>query len=359
MITRRQFAAGSLIAAGALAPAPLIAQSNPFLPVETWPTASLAELGFDPALGERLIAALPNFPAATGVCVVRYGHLGFEHYRNGYDATTLVNIRSVTKSVTSTLVGIALGRGELESIDLTVGDLLPDRIPADADHAVANIALRSFLSMTSGLWWDTHDDWPMLLAAENWVENTLRQPIVAPQGTTYLYNTGGSHLIGVALETVVGRPLEDYAEEHLFTPLGIERGAWMRSPQGEANGGSGLELLPTDMAKLGQLLLQQGRWNDIQILPENFAVAATTRQSDGEGVTGGNVGVPYGFQWWVTNGTGHEAFFALGFGGQYIYVVPELELVVVVAAGFGDGERPVLTSHRPISEQIVIPAIVS
>lgn len=359
MITRRQAMALPLIVVASALPMPVAAQSEPDPAPLAWPTASLADLGFDAGLGETIVASLPNFPAVTGVCVVRHGHLGFEHYRNGHDAGTLVNIRSVTKSVTSTLIGIARQRGDLDSIDQTVGELVPDRIPTDADAAVADITMRSFLTMTSGLWWDTHDDWPMLLAADDWVENTLRQPIVAPQGEVFLYNTGGSHLLGVMLATVLDRPLEDYAEEHLFGPLGIEPGEWMRSPQGEVNGGSGLELLPTDMAKLGQLLIGGGRRNEVQVVAEEYATAATTYQSAGESVTGGNIGVAYGFQWWVTDDTGYEAFFALGFGGQYIYAVPELELVVVVAAGFGEGEQPILTSHRPISEQIVIPAIIA
>jgi CubicO group peptidase (beta-lactamase class C family) len=360
MVTRRTFAALPLAIAG---PAPLSTSLARLAAQATatadWPTSTLVDLGFDAGLEETLVASLPNFPAATGVCVVRHGQLGFEHHVNGYTADTLVNVRSVTKSVTSTLVGIALERGDLDHIDHTVGELVPDRIPADADPAVAGITMRSFLSMTSGLWWDNHDDWPMLLAAENWVENTLRQPIVAPQGEVFVYNTGGSHLVGVMLAEAIGQPLEDYAEAHLFGPLGIVRGDWMRSPQGEVNGGSGVEMLPSDMAKLGQLLLQQGQWQDARIVSETYAMDATTYQSAGESITGGAIGVPYGFQWWITDATGYDAFFALGFGGQYIYVVPGLELVVVVAAGFDEGEQPVLTSHRPIAEQIVIPAIVS
>lgn len=356
MIDRRRFA---LLPLFALAPLPAANAAAQPVPSTPWPAGDLADLGFDPALGETLVASLPDYPAATGVCVVRNGRLAFEYHRNGYGAATLVNIRSVTKSVTSTLAGIALGRGELDSIDRTVGDLIPGRLPPDADPVVADITMRSFLTMTSGLWWDTHDDWPMLLAAENWVENTLRQPIVAEQGTEFIYNTGGSHLVGVMLASVLGRPLEEYADEHLFGPLEIRRGDWMRSPQGEANGGSGLELLPSDMAKLGQLMLDRGAWNGTQILPGNYAAAATTEQSEGERVTGGNIGVAYGYQWWITDATGYDAFFALGFGGQYVYVVPGLDLVVVVAAGFEEGEQPILTSHRPIAEQIVIPAIVS
>lgn len=338
-----------------------IVARQPATPADAaWPTGSLTELGFAADLEARIAQALPNFPAVTGVVVVRHGVLATEVYLGRYNADTVVNIRSVTKSVTSTLVGIALQRGDLASIDITVGEAIPDRIPADADPAVADLTMRSFLSMSSGLWWDGHDDWPMLLAAENWVENTLRQPIVAGPGEQFVYNTGGSHLIGVMLAEVLGVALEDYAAEHLFAPLGIVPGAWQRSPQGEVNGGSGLELLPRDMAKLGYLLGRGGAWNGSPIVEAGYAAAATTRQSDGEAVTGGAIGVAYGFQWWITNDTGYEAFFALGFGGQYVYVVPALDLVVVVAAGYDDeaGESPILTSHRPIPEQIVIPTIV-
>jgi CubicO group peptidase (beta-lactamase class C family) len=353
MFTRRQVAAVPLL----LAASPVLAYAQK-ADGWTWPEGSLEELGFDTTLGDRLVEALPNFPAVTGVVIIRHGQVAFEHYLDPDNAETLVNIRSVTKSLTSTLVGIALHRGELESIDLTLGELIPDRIPADADPAVADITLRSFLTMTSGLWWDGHEDWGMLLASEHWTETTLSQPIVADQGEQFIYNTGGSHLIGVVVAEVVGRPLEDYAREHLFTPLGILDGDWMRSPQDEVNGGAGLELTPRDAAKLGQLLLQRGQWDEIQVFGEDYAIAATTQQSDGESVTGGSIGVAYGFQWWVTNDTGYEAFFALGFGGQYVYVVPDLDLVVVVAARFEDGEQPILTSHRPIPEQIVIPAIL-
>jgi CubicO group peptidase (beta-lactamase class C family) len=355
--TRRQLVTAAALASAAAAKPVGAVRQTPGSD-QPWPTVTLAEAGFDPGLGETIIASLPNFPAVTGVVVVRGGRLAFEHYLGGYDAGRLVNIRSTTKSVTSTLVGIALQRGELSGIDVTLGETIPDRIPDDADPAVADLTLRDFLTMTSGLWWDGHDDWPMLLAADDWVANTLRQPIIAPPGEVFTYNTGGSHLIGVVLATVVGRPLEEYAEEVLFRPLGIAAGPWMRSPQGEVNGGSGLELLPRDMAKLGQLLLAGGQWNGDQLVDPSYAAEATTRQSDGEAVTGGSIGVPYGYQWWITDATGYAAFFALGFGGQYVYVVPDLELVVVVAAGFGENEQPVLTSHRPIPEQLVIPAIV-
>jgi CubicO group peptidase (beta-lactamase class C family) len=357
MSTRRRFSTGLLALGAGAARSGSGPAGSQVTPTAEWDQVTLEQAGFDPGLGDEIMAALPNFPAVTGVCVVRNGMLAFEHYTAGYTASDLVDIRSVTKSVTSTLVGIAIQQGDLEHIDVTVGEVIPERIPSEADPGVADITLRSFLSMTSGLWWDGHDDWQMLLDADNWVENTLRQPIVAEQSQQFIYNTGGSHLAGVMLAEIVDQPLEDYATTHLFSPLGIEPGDWMRSPQGEVNGGSGLELLPRDMAKFGHLLMTEGEWFGEQVVDPSYSRAATTRQSDGEAVTGGSIGVAYGFQWWVTGATGYDAFFALGFGGQYVYVVPALELVVVVAAGFDDGETPFLTSHRPIPEQIVIPAI--
>jgi CubicO group peptidase (beta-lactamase class C family) len=130
MPNRRQLLAMPVLLAGAAriaSPGSGRAQT-PTPGPESWPRASLADLGFDPGLGDSLIAALPGFPAVTGVCVVRSGQLAFEHYVNGYDAQTVVNIRSVTKSITSTLVGIALQCGDLTSIDVTVAESVPNRI---------------------------------------------------------------------------------------------------------------------------------------------------------------------------------------------------------------------------------------
>ncbi|MDP9366495.1 MAG: serine hydrolase [Chloroflexota bacterium] len=126
-----------------------------------------------------------------------------------------------------------------------------------------------------------------------------------------------------------GRPLEEYAQEKLFDPLGIEPGEWMRAPQGEPSAGSGLELTARDMAKFGFLHLNGGEWDGEPIVPADYVAAATTYQSAGD-ATGAYAN--YGYQWWITaTGAGYPAYFALGYGGQHIFVVPDLDLVVVAA----------------------------
>lgn len=319
---------------------------------DEWIVADPAEENVDPSLPATLDEILPTYPAVTGFVVIRNGVIVSEHYANGYGPEDRIDIRSVTKSVVGTLIGIALERGDLASLDQTIGEVIPDRIPDGADPATAGITIRSLLTMTSGLDWNYRTDYSRLEASDDPLSLTLSQPVVAEQGSIYVYNSGGSHVLGVMLETVTGRQLEAYADAVLFRPLGIERGRWRETPQGEAIGGYGLFLTPRDMARLGLLYLQEGRWNGEQLLSADYIEDATTYQSDGDG-TGGT---PYGYQWWVTDASGYDAFFALGFGGQYIYVVPDLDLIVVAAVGFE--RRPVeLRSPRPIIEEIVIPLV--
>ncbi len=356
-LTRRRATAAilALAAAGRVPDSGFAAQQRDATPWPTggWDTADPADVGFAADLPDALDAALVERPSITGVVVVRNGRLVTEHYPRDYVRDDPVNVRSVTKSVISSLVGIALRRQQLESLDQTVGDLIPDRIPHGADPAVADITIRHLLTMTSGLAWDAGNDYQRLIASDNYVELTLSQPVVNEPGTVYVYNSGGSHLLAVMLEAATGEEVETYADRHLFDPLGIREGQWVESPQGEAIGGFGLHLTPRDMAKIGYLYLRAGAWDGARIIPRDYVAAATQVQSAGD-FTGGT---PYGYQWWVTDATGYEAFFALGFGGNYIYVVPALDLVAVTAVGFEEENRPSQFSRpRPLIEEIIIPS---
>ena len=299
-----------------------------YWPTAGWRTTLPAAVGLDPAALEavdaRAVAEVPNLSA---LLAVRNGYLVFERSYNGYQPSTPINTRSVTKSVTATLVGIAIAEGDISGLDATIGELIPDRIPVGADPAIADVTLSQLLTMTSGIAWPTYGEWQTLTGSENWVEFVLSQPVIDPTGSTYVYNTGGSHLLGVIVAEATGQPLEAYAEDRLFRPLGIAPGDWMRAPQGEPSAGSGLELTARDMAKFGFLYLNQGEWDGAQIVPADWTTAATTYQSVGD-ATGGYAA--YGYQWWVTQtAAGYPAAFALGYGGQHIFLVPALDLVVV------------------------------
>lgn len=340
-------------------PGPVVAQSGHATATaeaagrsQPWPEAEPAEAGMDAALldqaGERADVELPDISA---IVVARGGTLVYERYYGDQEVDEPINVRSVTKSVVSTLIGIALADGDLESLDQTIGDLIPDRIPDGADPRTPDITVRGLLTMTSGLAWSAYSDYPDLIASDDWVTLTLGQPVVADQGTTYVYNSGGSHLLSVILTEVTGQDTAEYAQERLFGPLGIVPGEWERSPQGEAIGGFGLHLTARDMAKLGQLYLDEGRWDGEQIVPASYVAEAITYQSAGDS-TGG---VPYGYQWWVTDVYGYPVAFALGYGGQFIYLVPDLDLVVV--AGIARRVPPEeLVSPRPIIEQLIVAA---
>jgi CubicO group peptidase (beta-lactamase class C family) len=352
-LTRRTLLGTALVPllGSALPPATSARQATPpagSWPMPAWPTAAPADLGFDPALPELLAGAALAAPSVTGVVVTRRGAIAAEYWAEGWGPDTAIDIRSCTKSVVGALVGRARHDGLLPDLSVTVGDLIPERIPAGADPAVAEITLWSLLTMTSGLQWDWQTDYPRIEAAEDPVAYVLGQPIVAPQGTFYAYNSGGSHIIGLMVAAAAGMPLEDYAREALFEPLGIAPAGWRRYPQGEVIGGYGLQITPQEMARLGYLYLRGGAWNGEQLVAADYIAQSTIVQSSGD-PTGGN---PYGYQWWITDATGYAAFYALGYGGQYIYVVPALDLVVAVAVGNIDVP---LFAPRPIIEATIVP----
>lgn len=331
--TRRALLAGASGAAfGIAAGWPVMAQRTApdIWPTQQWSVDDAANHGVDPFGLEAVDArALGEVPSLSALLAARHGAIVFERYYGGYDPEAPINVRSVTKSVTGTLVGTARKQGLFASLQTTVGETIPERIPDGADPRVADVTLWQLLTMTSGLQWDAHGDWGRLLDAPDWVAMTLGLPIVGIPGQTYVYNTGGSHVLGVMVAKAAGMPLEEYAQKALFAPLGITPDDWMRSPQDEVSAGSGLELTARDMLKLGYLYLRGGEWDGEQLIEPEYAAEATTWQSAGDS-TGAWAG--YGYQWWITaTNAGYPAYFALGYGGQHIFVVPALDLVVVAA----------------------------
>ena len=326
--------------------------------LEAWPTDGWAELepseaGMDGAglrlADQQIRAAMPD---VTGIVVVRHNALVFERYYGGrYGRRDPIKVRSVTKSVVSSLIGMAIDDGLL-TLDSTIGELIPDRIPDGADPRTPDVTLRQLLTMTSGWAWDVGADYETLISADDWVALTLGLPLAYEPGTVYAYNTGGSHLLSVILAAVTGKDTADVAQARLFDPLGIARPRWERSPQREAIGGFGLELTPRDMAKFGLLYLREGAWDGGRLLPRGYVAASTTYQAEGDSTGYAN----YGYQWWVIDLPGYQAYFALGHGSQYIYVVPALDLVVVVVKGFEE-EPPITTFSRPLIETYVVPAV--
>jgi CubicO group peptidase (beta-lactamase class C family) len=353
VLTRRTLVAAALAGplAGAGATRSLAQTDELQWPNPGWEAIPPEAAGIDPFALDAVEARVPGeTPDLSALAVVRGGRLVWERYFGGHDPEVPINTRSITKSVTGFLTGVAIGEGALSGLEQTVGETIPDRIPRDADPRIADVTIGQLLTMSSGVDWPSYGDWPTLIESPDWVATVLSRPVVGIPGETYVYNTGGSHLLGVMVAAAVGEPLERYAERAIFEPLGIRPGAWQRSPQGEVNGGSGLALTARDQARFGLLAVRGGRWGNERVVPADFAGEATTWKLQGDS-TGGWEG--YGYQWWITQTwAGWPAAFALGYGGQHIFIVPGLDLVVVAAVDRRVAPEE-LRSPRPLIESIV------
>lgn len=294
-----------------------------------WQEASPASQGVN-NLNDAVAMAAAH-PRLKSFLVVRNGKLIAEHYFDGDDQHTIQDVRSVTKSVVSTLVGIALEAGDINSIDEHIGPYLA-RLGISLMPAQETITIRHLLTMSAGFQWlenngNAYLDW---IVSGNPVGYLLAQPMEDMPGATFNYNSAGTNLLARVLEGAVSQDIASYAEARLFGPLGISAAQWEYFANQTANGGAGLDLLPRDLAKIGQLYLQEGQSGNSQLIPAQWVANATAPQYSWRSDFGALTKFTYGYQWWVRDGgNGDAAFLAWGHGGQYIYVVPEKELVVV------------------------------
>ena len=326
-------------------------------PTGGWTTAAPETQGMDAALLAAVDERVPpELPLLSGLVVVRGGDIVFERY-DGQTADVPVHLWSLTKSVTTMAVGMAIDEGLLR-LDQTLGELIPERIPAGADPRTASVTVDNLLTMTSGWVWDSSTDFMHLDDAPDWAARTLGLPMACDPGTCYEYNSGNAHLASVILQKVTGQTEADYLQGRLFDPLGISRPTWRQSPQGETAGAFGLELNPRNVAKLGYLYLNQGVWDGQQIVPAAWVATSTTQHSGGTSAAGANLGTAaYGYFWWVTEIAGSPAYFGLGYGSQMLYVVPGLDLIAVGLVAAPNVELQ--QNPRPIIEELIVPAALA
>jgi CubicO group peptidase (beta-lactamase class C family) len=311
-------------------------------PTKTWRTSSPEEQGMDAQLlADMLEKVQKESIDLHSLLIVRHGVIVSETYFGGYDQNTRHPVWSCTKSVMSTLIGMAIDRGLIQGIDQKVLELFPGETFANMDAAKEAMTLDNVLTMTTGLSW-TEKAIDEMYGEPDWAKYVLDLPLIRPPGETFNYCSGCSHVLSVIFERRVGMNAEVFAKENVFTPLGIKNYTWESNREGSSIGGWGLEMTPRDMAKLGYLHLHNGVWADQQIVPQEWVKNATQKRvsvSDGVG---------YGYQWWVYP----TAYAALGKNGQTIYILPDLDLIVVTTA--------YLPNHDQIFQlinQYIVPAI--
>jgi CubicO group peptidase (beta-lactamase class C family) len=252
-----------------------------------------------------------------------------------YRGSELHTLQSITKSVTSALIGIALDRGEIASTHIRVLPVFRDHPPRNLDDRKRAIMLIDLLTMRSGIEWHENDR-PIgpsnttiqLEASDDWIGFTLDQPMDSQPGMKWTYNSGASQLLSGILRHATRRHAHEYAEEHLFGPLGITEYHWKITPGGYADTEGGLYLKAEDLARFGYLFLRDGEWNGRQVLSREWVRMSTARivedvapdSADDRG---------YGFQWWRLDRDDVAIRAGLGYGGQFLLIIPEFEIVAV------------------------------
>ena len=350
-------------------------------PTKGWPTTTPSAVGLDPKVLAKLDAdiAAGTYGYIDGMLVIRHGRIAFERsYAHPYDEIyreeartrgplnphdtpgpynyfndwwhpfyhrgNLHTMQSVTKSVTSVVIGAAMARREFPDLDTPVLRFFDTSSVANIDDRKRRMTIRHLLTMTAGLDWD--EDVPyadpkngssLMEASQDWVQFVIDRPMAQEPGRVFKYNSGATQLLSYIFTRATGRDIEEYAQQHLFAPLGIEHYYWKRSPTGLIDTEGGLYLTQRDVAKIGYLFLKNGLWDDEVIVRPEWVKASITPSvtvvempNGGSGAGGG--AIRYGFKWWLYSygkDSAQVAWGGSGFGGQRPIVLPEKDLIIV------------------------------
>lgn len=313
---------------------------------QDWYISTPAEQGMNDSLLNVLDAKVLNgdYKDIHSLLIIKNDNIAFERYYSGHTQDELTQIFSATKSVTSALIGIAIQQGNIKSLDDKLLSFFPEYFNVEnLDAWKKEITLRDVLTMSAGFEWDEYKfplespDNPVSILAEShsWIKYMLDRKMSNEPGTVFNYTTGNAILLSGILKNTTGMSAEQYAKENLFNYLGITDYRWQTGPDGITNTGWGLFLKPRDMAKFGLLYLQNGIWNGKQVVSAGWIDSSTSKQINVSG------DFNYGYQWWMlpikdTNGNILQAEgikFCWGYGGQFIFVIPSMNMVVVSTAG--------------------------
>jgi CubicO group peptidase (beta-lactamase class C family) len=344
-----------------------------------WETAPLSKDNLDAAPIKALVERILDgtYKNIHSVLIARNGKLILEEYFLGYDSNgkfrrfdrdTLHELHSASKSVNSILIGIAIDQHLISGVDEKLSKLLPAYSKVLAENGKDAIRLTDLLTMRAGLSWDewtypytdARNDHVAMNDSKDPVRYMLERSLVTEPGKKFDYSSGITIALGEVVHQASGEKVDKFAERRLFEPLGISKYYWWSYPSGFVQTGGGLCLRPRDMAKIGQLFLDGGRWKGKQVVSENWVKASTTRYIDAKEFPDWIQADGYGYQWWLRSfKVGKRvipSFHAAGRGGQFIFVFPDLEMVAVFT-GWNDnalGKQPF-----EMVEKFVLPAAVT
>jgi CubicO group peptidase (beta-lactamase class C family) len=314
--------------------------SRSYWPTKDWQASRPEKQGFD---SERLIA-IDNYikkdlPKTTSLLVIRNGYIVFERYYEG-DRSTLRPLYSIPKSFISCLVGVLLQKGFLKSTDEKMMAFFAEYRDSETNPETEKITIGHLLTMSDGL-------------SGSSIKTAVAQPLSNEPGRDFQYREISAEIVSMIITKTTGWKALDFGQKYLFEPLGISNVSWSEK-QGYTNGADGLELTIRDAAKLGYLYLKKGMWNKEQIISSEWVTESTRKQIDVPESRGWTKA--YGFYWWLRDTVGHESYIAAGYGPQLLYVVPDLNLIVVLTTNDNMYPGP---PYLPLIDDKIVAAITN
>ena len=301
-------------------------------PTEQWSRSDPETQGVSPdllAAADKRIS--DNYPNVYSLLVIRHGYLVYEKYYQGMDENDANPVYSVTKSVMSALTGIAQRDGLIANTDQKLSEYLPEYFADTDDDSKNNITIENVLTMAGGLE-SIDSDYYSYFMSPNWLTYTLEKPLTDKPGEKFVYNTGLTHFLSAVISEKSGISTKEYADASLFGKIGISDYSWDYSSEGYNVGGFGISMKPVDMAKFGFLYLHNGSWDGSQVLPEEWVAESTSKKITVD------ESQDYGYLFWLktvrdtSKSKEYYEYHAAGSGGQYISVIPDLDMVVVITA---------------------------
>ena len=324
-----------------------------YFPTKEWRKSTPEAQGMD---SEKLVDFFneinENVKDTNSAILIRNGYIVAEKYSEGYTPEIKQIIYSATKSITSALIGIAIDQGIIK-LEERVVDIFPEKHIQNLDSDKNQITVKDLLSMRSGLDYDESTDLIMTLEAKDPVLFLLNKPMRVPPGIQYNYSTGDSFLLSAILQKKTGMRTLEFADTYLFEPLNIKNREF-EEIDNIALGGNGLVMTPRDMAKIGFLYLNEGKWDGKKIISKRWIEESTKKSSEDRFIDiGGNY---YGYQWYIDEIEGHYVYFAQGAYGQFIYVIPDLEIVAVFTSGH---DAPEFNKKLIDAVKLIVNSVVS
>lgn len=294
-----------------------------------WQHDTLENHNIDVSAISSVHNTIDSYPIDAEV-IVKDGVIVDEYYKEEYDETSAFELHSVSKSITSAILGIAIDKGYIESVATPISNYFPQILESDSEY-LNEITIWHVLTHTTGFNASDTANWEEWRNSENWVDYVLNRDVTSRPVTVFNYFTGNTHLLSAIVQQATGQTLYEFGKEYLFDPLGMDSVECGSDAQGISDGGNGFIMNVYDMAKFGQLFLNNGVWNGEQIISEQWIEDSTSLQFERSSGS-----ADYGYQWWVRTfgNNNYPAYFAQGHYGQYIFVVPDLELVVALTSHY-------------------------